>query len=100
LYFAGQNNKAQFAKPGAAQKAAALLGLPVEELLRQVFSSVPDPEDTNLTEAPRVNVPDPEDTNLTEAPHVNVPDPEDTNLTEEVSCSPSGIIFPELGEKC
>ena len=35
----GQNNKAQFAKPGAAQKAAALLGLPVEELLRQVFSS-------------------------------------------------------------
>jgi hypothetical protein len=39
LYFTGQNNKAQFAKPGAAQKAAALLGLPVEELLRQVFSS-------------------------------------------------------------
>lgn len=35
----GQNNKPQFAKPGSAQKAAALLGLPVEELLRQVFTS-------------------------------------------------------------
>ena len=39
IVLTGQNNKAQFAKPGAAQKAAALLGLPVEELLRQVFSS-------------------------------------------------------------
>ncbi|XP_021349919.1 unconventional myosin-XVIIIa-like isoform X4 [Mizuhopecten yessoensis] len=35
----GQNNKPQFARPAAAQKAAALLGLPVEELSRQIFSS-------------------------------------------------------------
>ena len=40
---------------------------------------MPDLEDTNLTEAPRVNVPDPEDTNLTEATRVNVPDPDDEN---------------------
>ncbi|XP_052072228.1 unconventional myosin-XVIIIa-like isoform X4 [Mytilus californianus] len=35
----GQNNKPQFAKPGSAQKAASLLGLSSEELLRQIFSS-------------------------------------------------------------
>ncbi|XP_033748343.1 unconventional myosin-XVIIIa-like isoform X3 [Pecten maximus] len=35
----GQNNKPQFARPAAAQKAAALLGLPVEELSRQIFAS-------------------------------------------------------------
>ncbi|XP_069135915.1 unconventional myosin-XVIIIa-like isoform X4 [Argopecten irradians] len=35
----GQNNKPQFARPAAAQKAASLLGLPVEELSRQIFAS-------------------------------------------------------------
>ncbi|CAI9741202.1 unconventional myosin-XVIIIa-like isoform X3 [Octopus vulgaris] len=34
----GTNNKAQFAKPAAAQKAANLLGIKVEELARTIFS--------------------------------------------------------------
>ena len=35
----GQNNKSQFARPAAAQKAAGLLGITPEELSRQIFSS-------------------------------------------------------------
>ena len=35
----GSNNKPQFARPAAAQKAAALLGTTVEELSRQIFAS-------------------------------------------------------------
>ncbi|KAK3084703.1 hypothetical protein FSP39_017720 [Pinctada imbricata] len=35
----GQNNKSQFSRPAAAQKAAALLGVTSEELARQIFSS-------------------------------------------------------------
>lgn len=34
----GTNNKSQFAKPAAAQKAASLLGIKVEELSRMIFS--------------------------------------------------------------
>ena len=34
----GPNNKYQFARPAAAQKAAAVLGCTVEELARNVFS--------------------------------------------------------------
>ena len=33
----GNNNKSQFAKPAAAQKAASLLGIKVEELSRMIF---------------------------------------------------------------
>ncbi|GAB1602168.1 unconventional myosin-XVIIIa-like isoform X2 [Argonauta hians] len=34
----GNNNKTQFAKPAAAQRAASLLGIKVEELARTIFS--------------------------------------------------------------
>lgn len=34
----GNNNKSQFSKPAAAQKAASLLGIKVEELSRMIFS--------------------------------------------------------------
>ncbi|KAL5016328.1 hypothetical protein ScPMuIL_005917 [Solemya velum] len=35
----GNNNKSQFARPAASQKAATLLGISVEELARQIFTS-------------------------------------------------------------
>jgi len=35
----GNNNKGQFARPAGAQKAASLLGISVEELARNIFSS-------------------------------------------------------------
>lgn len=35
----GNSNKSQFAKPSAAQRAAALLGTSLEELSRSIFST-------------------------------------------------------------
>ena len=35
---AGANNKYQFGKPGAAQKAGSVLGVSTEELARAIFS--------------------------------------------------------------
>ena len=38
LLFAGANQKPQFSKPGAAGKAAHVLGVSTEELSRAIFS--------------------------------------------------------------
>ncbi|KAK6192213.1 hypothetical protein SNE40_003722 [Patella caerulea] len=56
----GNNNKAQFARPAAAQKAASLLGTTSEELSRSIFSP---PGSSTLTRNTSMRVPNANDRN-------------------------------------